>query len=89
MSQVTVLCSLRRLAPALLGQVKDPAEQGNEQARGAKDDDLHTDTSVSYFGISICAYFDRAKRIFPRTVTVAASAMISLLTAKDFFRVST
>ena len=41
-----------------------------------------------YFGISICAYRDCAKRTFPRTVTRAASAVISLLTAKEFSRVS-
>ena len=82
-----------RFAPSFLQsfimQVKYSAEQGNKQTRGTKNDDLHTDTSVCYFGISICAYFDRARRILPRTATVAASATISLLTAKEFLRVST
>ena len=70
-------------------QAKDPTEQGNEQARGTENDDLHTDTSVHYFGISICGYFDRAKRSLPATFTVAASSVISLLTAKELLRVST
>ena len=71
-----------------LSHLKQPSDQGDEQARGTENYDLHIKIPRRiYFGISICAYFDCAKSTFPRTVTVAAAAVISLLTAKEFLRV--